>query len=435
MDALDQPRDEAVVSIAAIAGSRHTATSAPKKVLMISGAFPPMTVAEADEAFHTCQKLAERGYTVEVLTNEGSVADPALPFRVHPLMSTWGWPETPRLLRVVREVAPDVVFLLFAGHIYHHHPMITLVPTLIKRARRDVTVVTQLTCTIGCRPDLQSFPTRAFWKALRSSPRTEIDYSYGRLLRDSDCVIAMANSHLQEFVRISPRVHAKSILIPPPPLLPMSPAAPESRKRGRQALGLADEDFVFAYFGRLRDGKGLETLIEAFQRVASRHPKARLAIIGGADLNWFGPGWSPDFLHDQARTLGVADKVVWTGEYPWDSDLGSAYLRAADVAVLPFDYGVDLNNSSFAAVAAHGLPTLTTRGPATDDVFADSENVLLFPPRDPVSAAAAMERLLADATLRQQLRSGIEELSRNWFAWDVSIDRTIQALNAPRLQA
>jgi glycosyltransferase involved in cell wall biosynthesis len=68
-------------------------------------------------------------------------------------------------------------------------------------------------------------------------------------------------------------------------------------------------------------------------------------------------------------------------------------------------------------------------------VFADGENVLLFPPRDPVAAAAAMERLLADAALRQQLRSGIENLSRNWFAWDVSIDRTIEALNAPRLQA
>ena len=38
------------------------------------------------------------------------------------------------------------------------------------------------------------------------------------------------------------------------------------------------------------------------------------------------------------------------------------YLCAADICVLPFNVGVRLNNSSFAAAAAHGLPIVTTRG-------------------------------------------------------------------------
>jgi glycosyltransferase involved in cell wall biosynthesis len=133
--------------------------------------------------------------------------------------------------------------------------------------------------------------------------------------------------------------------------------------------------------------------------------------------------------------LGIAESVVWSGEYSWDSDLGSAYLRAADVAVLPFDNGVDLNNSSFAAVAAHGLPTITTRGEAMEDVFIDDENVLLCSPRDPTALATAMERQLIDADLRRRLRAGIETLARDWFSWDINIDRTIDAFNGPRLQA
>jgi glycosyltransferase involved in cell wall biosynthesis len=419
------------------AGPRADAamTQAKRRVLLITGAFPPTRVAEADEAFHTCAKLAARGYEVEVLTSVGAVSDPSLPFRVHPVMEHWGWRELPRLLRVAKEIAPDAVFLLFAGHIYNFHPMITLAPPLLKRGRPDLTVVTQLTCTIGCRPYLLPFSTRAAWRALISVPGAQIDYSYGRLLRDSDRVIAMANSHLQEFVRLVPQVREKSILIPPPPLLPMSAEGAESRNRGRQALGLGSEDFVFAYFGRLRSGKGLETLLEAFKLVAARHASVKLAIIGGADQDWFGGGWTPDHLHDLARTLGVTEKVVWSGEYSWDSDIGSAYLRGADVAVLPFDYGVDLNNSSFAAVAAHALPTITTMGPIRDDVFADGENVLLCPPKDPAAVAAAMERLLLDTGLRQRLRSGIEQLSRHWFSWEVGIERTIQALDAARLPA
>ena len=40
------------------------------------------------------------------------------------------------------------------------------------------------------------------------------------------------------------------------------------------------------------------------------------------------------------------------------------YLRATVLCALPFPQGVDLNNSSFATAAAHGLPIITT--PAGD---------------------------------------------------------------------
>ena len=407
-----------------------------RRVLIISGAFPPTRVAEGDHVLHLCRTLSERGLDVEVLTTKGSASGADLPFRVRPTMTDWDWAEFPRLVRTVKEVAPDVVFLFFAGPLFKCHPMITVAPTLLKRARRDLTFVTQLTCAIGAAPYLLSLPTRATWKALRSVARAgKIDYSYGTLLSDSDRVIVMANSHLREFERISSGVSQKSVLIPPPPLLPMSAAGAESRKRGRQALGLAEQDFVFAFFGRLRNGKGLETLVEAFSHVLARHANVKLAIVGGGDIDWSSDGWTPDHLHDRARTLGIADKVAWSGEYSWDSDIGSTYLRAADVAVLPFDCGVDLNNSSFAAVAAHGLPTITTSGPSKEDVFVDGENVLLCPPRDAPALSTAMERLLSDADLGKRLRSGIEALAGQWFSWDVGIDRTIQVLNCRRLQA
>jgi len=42
-----------------------------------------------------------------------------------------------------------------------------------------------------------------------------------------------------------------------------------------------------------------------------------------------------------------------------------------------------------------------------------------------------------EATLQgfARLRAGIEALSEHWFSWEVSIDRTIQAINAPRVAA
>jgi glycosyltransferase involved in cell wall biosynthesis len=405
-------------------------TQAKNRVLVISGVFPPARIAEADEALHTCDKLVGRGYHVEVLTTRGSGADVDRPFPVHAVMSKWDWSELPRLLRVAKQVAPDFIFLLFVGHAYHHHPMVTFAPTVLKRVLPGAAIVTQVTYPTGSKPWQHSIATRLVWKAIVSAlGKGKVDYLYGSLLEDSDRVIVMAITHLKTLTRVSPQLPAKSILIPAPPLLPLSAAGAESRARGRQALGVGDHDFVFSYFGRLRRDKGLETLLKAFQILRTRQPKAKLAIVGGADEDRFLNGWRVDQLHELARNLGVDGEVIWTGEYPYWSDLGSAYLRATDVAMLPFDAGVDLNNSSFAAVAAHGLPTITTRGEGSEEPFRDGENVVLSPPLDPEAMAAAMERLFVDADLRQRLHSGIEILAKDWFSWDVSVNRTIDAFN------
>ncbi len=408
-----------------------------RKVLVISGTFPPARMAESDHVLHLCRGLAAHGLEVEVLTRQGSVDDASLPFRVHAVMSNWSWLELRHAVRVARRFSPDIVFLFYVGSAFDLHPMVTFLPRVLKRGLPKVVVVTQITAPVGSVAKFHSLLTRLIRKTIELvSGSAVVDYSYGTLLRDSDRIIVMSPAHLQILARNSPQLPAKSTLIPAPSLLVMSPAIPESRARGRRALTLADGEFAFAYFGRLYRGKGLDTLLEAYQRVRTHHSNVRLAIVGGepdAYRDRFQDDWRLERVHDLSRRLGVEDSVIWTGEFPWDSDLGSAYLRAADAAILPFDGGVDVNNSSFAAVAVHGLPTITTRSPCVDGPFLDGVNVLLCPPLDPAAMAAAMERLLADTELRQRLRSGIEVLAREWFSWDVSIDRTIQAFNSPRM--
>lgn len=401
-----------------------------RKILVIAGVFPPERIAEADHAFRVSLELAKRGFRIEVLTQQGAVAGPELPFRVHPIMSRWSWYELPRLLKIARRVAPDVVHLWFLGNIYHFHPMITFVPALLKRLLPNTAVVTQVSFPVPSGAYRFPLSTRLARKAFAVGfGPARIDYGYGALLRDSDSVIVMAPGHLDTLATHCSGLARKTILIPPPPLLQMAPATAESRARGRKALGLAEDDFVFAYFGRLYRLKGLETLLEAFHLLRRRHPRVKLAVIGGADPGWSDSDWKVEQLYEMARTLDIEDGIAWSGEFPFDSDLGSAYLRAADCAVLPFDRGVALNNSSFAGVAAHALATLATRGDTLDSPFREGENVLLCPPLNPPAMADAMERLLADPQLRARLHSGIEALAREWFSWEGSIDRTIAAFD------
>ena len=108
--------------------------------------------------------------------------------------------------------------------------------------------------------------------------------------------------------------------------------------------------------------------------------------------------------------------------------MGEGIFLTADACVLPFDAGVTLARSSFAAAAAHGLPIVTTKGNSLESPFVDHKNVLLCPPKDPKALGIAIESLMRNPDLRRRLREGAFELAQEWFSWDKAVGRTIEAL-------
>src|SRR5438034_5094625 len=93
-----------------------------RKVLVISGAFPPGNSGEAQHTFLLSRRLAERGFDVDVLTSAGAVADESV--HVWPVMREWSWREFRLLATILRSARPDVVVLMYIGWIYNDHPMI-----------------------------------------------------------------------------------------------------------------------------------------------------------------------------------------------------------------------------------------------------------------------------------------------------------------------
>ncbi len=201
---------------------------------------------------------------------------------------------------------------------------------------------------------------------------------------------------------------------------------------------MAADEFLLVYYGYIYRGKGIETLLRAVATVSQRLPELRLAIVGGS----VGHKANQDFndsseqymlqVQSLASELGIEKRVIWTGLCPPEREEGSLYLRAGDVAVLPFDSGVFLNNSSFAAAVTHALPVITTRGAWVEEPLVDERNVLLCPPRDPDAMAKAIEMLAVRGDLREALGRGAERLAHEWFSWDSVVERTLNALGDGR---
>jgi len=409
--------------------------SVTRKVLVIAGHFPPTKSAEADHAFHLSKRLHQSGLDVDVLTNRGSIHPDGDGIRIHPLMRDWSWMDLPIMMRVMKSCSPDAILLMYIGWIYNIHPMVTYAPTLAKRLLPRAPFVTLVEYPEGADPHKLSLRSRIVRKAVeRLAGRDNVDYNYGTLLRDSEGIIVLSDRHRMDLAKHDPGVSTKSTLIPPPPLLPIVPDENHAvRQEVRKVLGVQSDEMLIAYFGFIYEGKGVETLVRAFQRVSTSQKHVRLILIGGtlassSFLNIGGPSFL-EMIYKLPKELGIEDKVIWTGEYASDSDAASRYLHAADICVLPFDQGVYLNNSSFAAAAAHGLPIITTQALFVEPQFLHNENVFLCPPKQPAVLAAAILTLLADPVLRERLGSGARHLAQEWFSWESAIHRIIKTLN------
>jgi glycosyltransferase involved in cell wall biosynthesis len=185
----------------------------------------------------------------------------------------------------------------------------------------------------------------------------------------------------------------------------------------RRRLGAGPDDFLLVFFGYVYRGKGVDTLIEAFHGAAASRPRLRLALVG-ATIDTPGNRAHEAQLRARAAALGIEDRIVWTGAYQADSLEPSRFLHQADAGVLPFDVGVSLRNTSLAALAAHHLPVVTTRGRDLEPLFVDGDNALLCPPQDPAAMAAALGRVADDAALRERLRAGARRLATEVLSWD-----------------
>jgi polysaccharide biosynthesis protein PslF len=403
--------------------------SAAMRILVISGAFPPMKAGEADHVFQLCHNLAERGADVHVLTTTRNVAPRPVPFKLHSVIHNWAWGDVPRLVGSIKEIAPDAILLIYTDWVYQNHLMITFAPVLAKALYSRVPFVTLLeTEEISLKASLWM---RVVLKIVRSTagPQKADQFHMKTLLWGSDRVIFLSERHRDRLVKNFPRVAGKGTVIPPPAIIRMY-SEPDRNDRAalRRSLGLDPTEFVIVSFGYIYGAKGVDTLFSAIGLLKDHGRRVKLVIVGGGvDLS--NPSADVRLLIEQAERLGITENIVWTGAYRSDSDVPSRYLYSGDACVMPFNSGVTLNRSSFAAAAAHGLPVVTTRGQTLESAFIDGENVYLCPPKDPTAVASAIEALMDDPGLARKLRAGALRLANEYFSPQKAVDRTIEALS------
>lgn len=177
---------------------------------------------------------------------------------------------------------------------------------------------------------------------------------------------------------------------------------PNAAAEFRARFGIAEEDRLLTFVGRIGLEKNIDALVDAIGYV--RTPHARLVIVGN------GPHRGE--LERRIAELGLKDRVTFTG-YLQREDVVSAYA-ASDL--LFFASLSETQGLVIAESMASGLPVVAVRDLAIGDAVTDGVNGLLVP-EDPQALAAAADTVLGDP----ELRASMGEASRR-RAEDLSID-------------
>jgi len=190
------------------------------------------------------------------------------------------------------------------------------------------------------------------------------------------------------------RIHVQHNSIRPEPK-----PSNEEVKALKASLGVAEDARVILSVGRLSREKAHVDLLAACKHLHDILPstKTRLVIVGD--------GPERTTLEATVQSLGIADKVVFTGEVTGIEP----YYAAADVMVLP-SHSEGSPYVLLEAMAAE-IPVVATAVGGVPEMVEDEQTALLVPAGDSQAMATSIARILTEAGLGTRLTSNAAKLT------------------------
>ena len=278
------------------------------------------------------------------------------------------------------------------------------------------------------RPIIQMFHTLAAMKNRvartpeeRATPfRLETE---GRLMREVDRIVAATQAELAQMQWLYHADTTRVVVIPPG--VDTGRFYPIPIDEAKEYVGIAPDDRMILYVGRIEPLKGIDTLLEAFallnkESVLRSHCLC-LAIIGGE------PDVTPEQMSAEmarlrtlSESLGLGDLVTFLGRR--DQDTLAYYYSASEAVVIPSHY------ESFGLVAleamACGRPVVASETGGLAYLVRHGETGFHIPAGDSESLAARLRELLEDQDLQERLGRQAAEYARG-FAWPLVVDQII----------
>jgi glycosyltransferase involved in cell wall biosynthesis len=178
--------------------------------------------------------------------------------------------------------------------------------------------------------------------------------------------------------------------------------------------------FKFLFAGRFQEQKGLFFLIRAFSEAVTK-------MLKPMELHMVGDGPLAEKLKQQAKELGISEKVIWHGWLDKDG-LRNCY-RACDCLVNPSLYE-GMPNTVLEAMAC-GLPVIASNVAGNQDVVMNEKNGYLYPVNSCDDLVIHMSRLGMDYSGIALMQTASRKEAEQHYSWKAVTENYLILLESP----
>ncbi|HEY3396315.1 MAG TPA: glycosyltransferase family 4 protein [Armatimonadota bacterium] len=168
--------------------------------------------------------------------------------------------------------------------------------------------------------------------------------------------------------------------------------------------------------------KGLYELLEAVARLEAKRTDFEVHLGGSAFTHYRRAG-SEELDREVRARAGALATVRLIGHVAHE-DL-PALLRTMDIGVVPSTYDDPFPLVPLEMMAS-GLPVVAFRAGGLPEAVVDGETGFLVENRNVEALAAALERLIEDAHLRQEMSAQARRRVEQFFTWDRHVDQLLE---------
>ena len=171
----------------------------------------------------------------------------------------------------------------------------------------------------------------------------------------------------------------------------------------RNYYNIPDDGFAFVFVGRLDRDKGIDELVQAFQKLEQEYPNVHLFLVGAEEPE----GKS---ILDETKEIIDRDDHIHLSD-GWQADVRPWYA-AADALVHPS------RREGFPNVVieagAMGLASIVTDINGSREIVKDGQNGTIVPAQDPEAMYAAMKDFLEHPEKVQEMAAAARDLSKRY---------------------
>lgn len=379
-------------------------TPQQKKLAIVVCAWPPQGGGIGNNAYYHARELARRGWAVTAYTlGRSSRVDDV------PVESLWAWPRYGHagllwsLLWRLR--SHDIIHLYYP---FFGSDILVLFAAWIWRKRLIVHYQME---AVG--EGWQHWVFQAYQRCVLPL-----------LVRRAVRIIVLSADHRDHspLAVTARRRPARYVVIPNGVDVDSFSPMPPSQELRRQ-LGLLSGDHVALFVGgldRQHYFKGVDIALHSLRVLRDQQPHLRLVIVGDGDRR-------SDF-EELAHQLEISDRVLFTG---WvDNSRLADYYRLADVFILPSTAATESFGIVTAEAQACGVPAIVSDWPGSRATIEPGVTGLVVPPSDIEALAMAIDRLLSDDALREQMSQAAVQRARAHYGWSGIGDQLEQLYRA-----